>query len=201
MLISESHQFLFFHVAKAAGTSVRSALQPYCLPVTDSRWSSFLRHFDLPKDYRRYRFLKHASVCEAEGKLPAEMFADYRRITFVRNPWDRLVSQYVYRFRKRKKIEFSDYVDLCLKQGNLSQHDFLADKSGSIDFAFIGRFESLSQDYQRMGRELGVALPELPTLNASRHRTGCYQEYYSNDLRQKLQASFAADQECFDYEF
>lgn len=201
MLISDSHQFIFFHVAKAAGTSVRNTLQPYCLSPVDSRWISILRRFNLPSDYRKFRFLKHTSVAQAEAKLPAQVFTNYRRVAFVRNPWDRLVSQYIYHFRKREQRPFADYVQQSIRQQRLSQSQFLADSHGRVELDFVGRYEDLETDYQRLAEFLQLPLPPLPKLNASKHQSGDYRRHYDTELQQLLEPYLAEDMRQFDYTF
>ena len=55
MLISDSHQFIFVHNRKAAGTSIRNRLAPFSLPPPQGMWNK-LAHLNpsRTRDYRAY---------------------------------------------------------------------------------------------------------------------------------------------------
>ena len=63
MLISHSHRFIFFHVAKTAGLSVRNALQPYAEEPTK---------FKIKRPPKRKAGVRVASVDELVDKLKTE---------------------------------------------------------------------------------------------------------------------------------
>ena len=109
MLISDSHQFIFIHVPKTAGTSIRNALAPYALSRPSGKIASLLKHINLPRDYRKFRFGTHCTLAKVEQKLPTEVFQNYKKIAFVRNPWDRLVSMYAYRILGTDDIDVSTF--------------------------------------------------------------------------------------------
>jgi len=48
MIISDKKRFIFVHIPKTAGSSIKSALSPYSIEKPHSRRSWILRHFNLP---------------------------------------------------------------------------------------------------------------------------------------------------------
>jgi len=84
MLISDSKQFIFVHISKTAGTSIRAALEPYSVNAPRDKWHSFLRRFDLPKDYRQFKFSKHAYLSAADKKLPSDIYQSYFKFAVVK---------------------------------------------------------------------------------------------------------------------
>lgn len=207
MLFSDSKRFVFIHVQKTAGTSVGAALRPYANAEKRSKLGSFLRLFDFPRDYRRYKFRTHASLRDVQRKLPAEVFNGYFKFAFVRNPWDRLVSEYnaalkKHRNRRHRRIarlgDFEAFIRHELKRGRLLQYPMLANRDGEIGVDFVGRFESLDADFDTICRRIGVP-NELSHLNAHPHRN--YREYYDEGTRRLVAEGWAQDVETFGYEF
>jgi hypothetical protein len=206
MLVSDSKRFIFVHVPKAAGKSVREALAPYALP-RPPKFHSLLRLFGLPRDYRRYRFRTHGSLRDAQRILPNELFRDYFKFAFVRNPWDRLVSSYHYILerpshphhrRVRRLGAFSAYVEYEARRGRFLQYDLLIEAGGRLGMDFVGRFESLAQDFARICDRLGIAVA-LPHANVSRHRD--YTVYYDQATRKLVERHWRKDIETFGYTF
>lgn len=105
MLLSHKHQFLFVHIAKTGGTSVRDVLSRY-------RWDA---RYGMPQFIVNKlsqlcghklgcRFPRHSKVIAAKEMLPAEYFAGLYKFAFVRNPWDLQVSSYHHIKRERPHL-------------------------------------------------------------------------------------------------
>ena len=73
-MISTRHRCIFVHIPKTAGTSVEAALG----------W--FTEYTRGAQDHRSIRKLREA--------ITPDEFCTYFKFTFVRNPWDRVVSWY-----------------------------------------------------------------------------------------------------------
>ena len=52
---------------------------------------------------------RHATIIEYQKMYP-EYFSEYFKFTFVRNPWDRMVSFYRYREKKYGEKSFKNYI-------------------------------------------------------------------------------------------
>lgn len=206
MLISDNRKFIFVHVPKTAGTSVKTALKPFSLP-RPPRWFSLLRRFGLPRDYRRYRFPIHTSLAAIEWVVPADIHRGYFKFAFVRNPWDRLVSSY-HNIRERpghpqhrrvqRLPDFNAYVRYEAARGKLHQYRMLVDASGRIGVDFLGRFENLTADFAHVCARLGI---EAPLAHANRSNRTAYRAYYDQSLRELVREQWQEDVENFEYEF
>ena len=63
---------------------------------------------------------------------------------------------------------------------------------------FVGRFETLAEDFSIVAKRLGLREP-LPTGNASEHQP--YRDAYSKRMRAIVADLYAADIDAFDYSF
>jgi len=137
------------------------------------------------------------------------------RFTLVRNPWDKVVSHYEYR-RKRNKTEvaslgisFSEWVKKTygpekdpLYYNNPKafqpQVEWLKDDEGNMTIDFIGKFETINEDFNQIKSAIGLEA-ELPHLNASKRAD--YHSYYDDETREIVANWFREDIEAFGYRF
>jgi hypothetical protein len=195
--------WIFVHVQKTGGNSVRTALGG---DIFDAR-----KHF-MARDLR---------------EIYGEAVWDYCfKFSFVRNPWDRLVSwwsmidnarDYVdqaqppnafFGYVLKRTKNFEDFLLRCndeivdsdgRKNIFRNQIDYLIDEKGAIIVDFIGRFEHLQEDFDVISRHLGRAPVELPRTNTSQHAT--YTEYYSPATAEMVAKRYAQDIKQFGYRF
>ena len=181
--------FIFIHINKTAGTSIGNAIG---LPI---------KH--------------HQTAREVIATIGKDKWNKAYRFTLVRNPWDKVVSHYEYRRKKNKtevasrNISFSEWVrktygpqkDPVLYDNPRSfqpQVEWLKDDEGVINIDFIGKFETINEDFDQIKAAIGLDA-ELPHLNASR-RAG-YQSYYDDETREIVAEWFWEDIEVFGYRF
>ena len=96
MLISEEKGFLYYHLYKVAGTSIRNSLLPYCSRrvAAMQNINYGLRTFGIKIiDNPLYQF--HPDLNDVKSLL-GEEFYKYYRFTFVREPLDWQKSLYFF---------------------------------------------------------------------------------------------------------
>ena len=216
MLLSHRYQFLFVHIAKTGGTSVRSALQryrwrdPYYLPQwIASRLSGMTGHrlgIKLPR---------HCKAITAQEMLPREFYDSLFKFAFVRNPWDLQVSSYHHIRRERPQLmqaneSFEDFLRRKLDperpwQYHLdtsveSQSDYVIDLQGRQIVDFIGRYETLQEDFDHICDRIGITPITLPHRRKASDRAD-YRGYYDDSTRRLVAEHFAPDIERLGYEF
>jgi len=215
MLICHRRKFLFVHIAKTAGTSVRSTLNrlrwrdPYFIPqFVCSRISSLTGHRIACKIPR------HAKVIAAYEMLPREVFNELFKFAFVRNPWDLQVSSYHHLKRERPHLvgdrDFETFLRYKLDperpfQYHLDtsielQSDYLIDLHGKVLVDFVGRFENLEDDFNTICQRIGVTPPKLEHKRQAKDRGG-YRKYYNDATAALVAERFAADIKMFGYTF
>ena len=206
MIISDQKQFIFVHIPKTAGSSIQSALSEYGIEKPRSKTSRLLRHFNLPNDYQQFRFTLHSTLADAQKKMPNDVFQRYKKVAFVRNPWDRMVSSYAYKIhgtkdkKRTRDDDFETFLQTEFKRKKIQQVEYLQNSGGKLECDFIGRFENLAEDYQKLGEVLGIELPALPTLNKSKGRSD-YRDYYNDATKALIAKHYQDDIDFFEYAF
>lgn len=165
--------------------------------------------------------LGHMSYAWYERIAP-DLCDRFFTFSFVRNPWDRLVSAYHYLLaggaQKRdgalaKELSrfknFDEFANQWLDEDKLQHHihfvpqvEFLKNTDGAIGLDFIGRFESLNSDVERVcshldSRDLNPR--ELKKVNVSCRDD--YRRYYSEKSREVVADLYGADISKFGYSF
>ena len=217
MLISHTHRFIFFHVGKTGGMSVREVLSPFCEDPEKfkmRRPQPILEGSANPMYSVWQTLLLHAKVKDARKELPPAVFNEYYKFCFVRNPWDLQVSMYHFILRephaaKHDQVKalknFDEFVEWVAVTSDpyprgitKLQQDMISDADGHIPIDFIGYYESLDADFNRVVQTLHIDA-SLPHLNKSNHSD--YRTYYKDHTRELVAQIFAPDIERFGYTF
>ena len=208
MIISTKKSFLFLHVYKVAGSSIRRALLPYADKrlVAGQSLNYLLGQLRMPR-LQSPLYSYHPRLRDVRAAMDRADFDRLYKFTFVRNPWDWQVSLYHYALQSprhpqyelmRSFAGFDDYLDWRVNEELRLQSDFLTDEEGRLLVDFCGRFETLNDDFRTICERVGIPC-KLPFVNQSDRRH--YAEYYSDKGREIVQRAFAADIENFGYEF
>ena len=108
MLISHKHKWIFCHIPKSAGTAIKHQLFPQA-DVSGCSLAQQAEGFDRYPAYgpkADLDFYVHDPLIKIIRTLKNKKNIDassYFKFSFVRNPWDRLVSFYFYRIKESKK--------------------------------------------------------------------------------------------------
>ncbi len=184
---------IFVHVPKAAGVSVAQAL-----------FGGLGGGHHTVDDYR-------CAYSAAE-------FESYFKFTFVRNPWDRVLSAYSFLQRggfdaadsswAREKLgrfsSFEAFVRGWLTEANIwtelhffPQYYFIT-IGGRVAVDFVGRVETIERDFGTVTSRLGLDAT-LPHLNRSGERN--YREWYSEKLAHIVADVYRTDIDLLGYKF
>ena len=210
-MISHDKKCIFIHIPKCGGTSVEDVIWPKEQGRTEEDlWMGFVSRFE-----NKYQTggLQHLLAWQVREEVGHDVFRDYYKFAFVRNPWDRVVSQFAYIQRRpdlmdyvgmTSNTEFKAYLELIRLKEHVQwmpQVRFLLDHDGSLLVDRIGRLESFNEDCAQIFDALGLALDQLPGhVNLSKRQA--FQYYYSDSEAVEIVANIFADDISFlGYEF
>lgn len=192
----DANEAIFVHIPKCAGTTICRFL------------------FGQDK-------VTHRSIARYQLIFSPAEFERYFKFTFVRNPWDRLVSAYHFlaagggtegdqRWAAdylRPAGDFTRFVEEWLPRPEVQRRHYFRPQHTYVGLPgaaapavdFVGRVETLDEDLatvcQRLGRE-----PVIPgRVNRSEHRD--YRDLYQPRTRRMAAEVYRRDLEWFGYEF
>ena len=221
MLVSHRHRYLFVHIAKTGGTSVRKVMRQdrWGDPLY---WPSFLCHRISRLCQHRLGSMmpRHAPALVAREMLPPTLFEQLFKFTFVRNPWDRLASGYRHFRQERLDLlrryqigNFAEFVDWILTVApdrtpraaliralRRPQSEYLVDWNGRLLVDFVGRYERLEEDFRKIADRLGLKGRKLPHERRSSER-GDYRSMYTDALAERVGQVYTSDRSAFGYRF
>jgi hypothetical protein len=144
--------------------------------------------------------------------LSTKQFDDYFKFSFIRNPFERAVSEYFYRCKIHKNYEnehptFDHFIaqDLEYTQRQQSIHQHLLPNYDFIymndvcKMNFVGRYENLQNDYDTLCDMINKPKSKLKIKNSTYHNH--YSEYYSEQTKKLLVSKYANDIQYLDYTF
>jgi len=159
---------------------------------------------------------QHLPAVVLRQLVPPEVWGGYYKFSFVRNPWDLCVSSYHYMkhaFETSPELvihdpdlaavmaacDFEGYLralPLFSARGDMTA--YLADDDGQPLVDFVGRFETIEQDFATICARLGVT---TSLTHENRGDRADYREYYTAVTRQIVARHYARDIERFEYTF
>lgn len=216
MLLSHRYNFLFVHIAKTGGTSVRAALRskswadPYKIPMFICSKLSRLTGHTLGA-----KFPRHSKAIAAREMLPQDFYDRLFKFAIVRNPWDLQVSSFHHIRRERPQFlfghddfrtflkfkldpnrEYQYHIDTSIEM----QSDYLIDLHGKVIVDFIGRYESLHDDFDHICKTIGIDC-SLPHRRKATDRQKDFRSYYDDETAELVASHFRQDIDLLGYRF
>lgn len=201
MPISHKHKSIFVHIPKCAGSTVEKTLEIY---GSDNKGNNNI----LDKDILFGHNVQHYTYDEIMKNVDKDV-SDYFSFSFIRNPWDRMVSEFFWRKpwdQEIKNHSFSDFIErICDFDLNhpemcphfIEQYKFILDKNGNKLVDFIGRTENFNKDFGYIIKKLGIK--DYLSVNKTVHKN--YTSYYNKKTRQMIFNKYKKDIQYFDYKF
>lgn len=224
MIISHKHKYIFIKTTKTAGTSLEIALSKYCGPddiITPiSREDEAMRQelgyrgpqnyvvpFSryTPRDflraaYRRQRlqFYNHCSAAFIMRHIDCDVWNSYFKFCFERNPWDKVVSRYHWKFKTEPRPTLSEYIRTAPTLTYGGADLYRCDSEIVVDRVF--QFENLPGALEEIREQIGLdEVPQLPRAKGH-YRTDkrSYRDVLSDSDRETIANAFAREITQFD---
>ncbi len=237
MLISHRKQFIFTKTRKTAGTSVESYFEQYCMP--EGQWT---------ESHRRKEYTSEAGIIGHRARdiagttwynhMPAKMVRDqigldiwnaYFKFTVVRNPFDRLISEFFHRKwaidrytrrqrwqafgrrllgrgtpedRIRGKTDIEQFRSWLHHGGScIDRGAYVIDDEVCVDY-FI-RYEELAAGVEHVCNRVGVPFvpDQFPTFKSGmRHQEIPIRAYYDSASEAIARDAYAWELDYFNYD-
>lgn len=189
-MINDKHKFIFIHIPRTGGTSIQKQLATHIIEPT-----------------------KHWNMWDWEKQAGDKKFNNYFKFTFVRNPWDIVISKYLDRWYYRENNPhlkngpigglagksllyfLQNYTTIPHEHGDTQLEYFDPEK---VDF--IGRFENRKRDLNTISQKIGFNISSDYMLRKKTHKKH-YTEYYDDESREIVAERYARDIERFGYKF
>lgn len=218
--------YIWLHIKKAAGQSMRTALgdsyvqtlrrvpTPFAA-LPKEQWNDNLNNFRVPLgdfDYRRMLFAKKCLYEDFDARF---------KFAIVRNPFDRAVSCWryltksVWRTSPRywwARRSFSYFLAMLPEvwesrsDRHIATHTApmwpdICGENGELLLDFIGRLESINDDFRVVCEKLDIPFTPFPHVNKRQQRAAEYRQAYDRRTRASVERLFADDIQRLGYDF
>lgn len=212
-MLSHKFKFIFYHNPRTGGTSIGKALGDYC-------------EYNLESNNPPTEFRKHTTLVTIKNIIGEDKFNEYYKFSFVRNPWDRLLSLYnwgvhichlhfaddVYErdqipikmWRNTDFLTWGKDIFFKMKLFQKRKHwgpqlPFLM-KDSHLLVDYIGKFEEIESSFRNILKILGFNV-NLPHIYASPVHAKGYNFFYDDELKCMTESLFKEDIEYFNYSY
>lgn len=218
MIVSHKYKFVYIKNKKVAGTSIEIALSKFCgpkdiltklTPKEDEEKRKKLGYTSRQND-KNGKYYNHMPAKGVRKIIGNDKWNEYYKFCHVRNPWDRMVSKYLFRRWKytRMNWDFKDFikhkverVDLGVARQKSYKRITESNKFILDDFyKFENMTETLKDIKEKIGFSENIILPETKTKTRGKDRIH-YSHYYDDYCIEAVRNTFKWEIEKFGYEF
>jgi hypothetical protein len=195
-MVSHKHKTIFVHIPKTGGTSIEQLIWPVEKGRAESDlWMGLVDGF-----HNKYQTggLQHLLAIQIRQELGANIFNEYFKFCFVRNPWDKAISQFSY-MKKRQDLRdfigmkagdcFKRYLELIKRTEHVQwmpQYKFVFDGNGESLVDFVGYFEKIERDIRCVLSQVGLEYKYMPHLNKSERDPGIIHDAESYEMIKEM---------------
>ena len=224
MIVSHSRRFIFVKTRKTAGTSLQATLASLCdgrdivtrtglaTDYVAGNYGGFANPFPywlarprvhhplrtLRRFWEGERFFDHMFLHELYALPESAQWRDYFKFCFERNPWDKVVSRYFWKYRER--AQRPDFETFVATDRLVSDYDMYS-INGEVAVDYIGRYENLAESIAEIGRRLGCSISMPGKANSGTRQVRDYRSMYSEKSHDIVAKHFAREIKLFGYKF
>lgn len=194
--IYDNIKCVFVHIPKTAGTSIEKCIRD----IND-----------------KTQVIGGHSTADSLLKYKRDDFCNYFTFTIVRNPWDRLLSAYLYMQKMgtcdilgNKEIKehktFESFVMNYCNEKSINDNMHLKPQyifvciDNKIAVDYWGKYENLHIEWEFLCKKFKTKI-HLPWLNKTNDEYNSYKKLYTKQMIDKVQILYKKDIELFNYSF
>lgn len=175
MIISHKHKFIFIKTMKTAGSSLEIHLSKFCGSKDVFTSMSYENHsgqncrsyfnpiadigeFGLKEAFknlkRKRRYYNHMPAWLIKDRIGKNIWDNYFKFCFERNPWDKTVSHYYWR-KHRTPMSLDDYFkkgDFCINYPLYTDRE----TQSAMILDFVGKYETMEADIKHVCDQIGI---------------------------------------------
>ncbi|MEZ4874054.1 MAG: sulfotransferase family 2 domain-containing protein [Flavobacteriaceae bacterium] len=221
-MISKEQKFIFIHNFKTGGTSIEKKLGHFNTLERDVQDHRTIKDIEL-LTHRGFFFKKGLYALKIgkpksalrnlslslQPELTRKEYERFYKFSFVRNSWARMYSWYANVMKEEwhrklygitnESYSFEKFLKEKINHATFSQWHFLTDFKGNVPMDFIGRFETLQEDFNIVCEHLGIEDPTLPKLLVRNY--GHYTENYNEITKDLVYSLYREEIDYFKFEF
>ena len=168
VLVSHSHKFIFLKTRKTAGTSVEMMLEPACAPkdhTVQHKTPGLVSEYGIVgarmSTPAHGVWKNHILADHVRDQLGAEQFDSYKKITTIRNPFDRMMSMFMWRHAKnnvqsRTLAEIREAFGRYVQKAGWQTDRYVTHVKSQFIIDCSVRFEHLVADLAKLMNTLGM---------------------------------------------
>ena len=193
--IAPTKKYVFIRVFKTGSTTIREELQKN---DPDAGLELLERRNGIRTKHVKSYWIKENIF----SKLGLD-WDEYFKFGFVRNPWDRELSNYFFNNKKLKPpedVSFKEWLNIRLqKDGQIDSANELQCQY-LTDVDYIARFENFEEEVKYIFNKIGVPISQqLMHIRKTEHKP--YWEYYDDVDIMKVYEWYKKDIEMYNYKF
>ena len=221
-MIDHDLKCIFIHLPRTAGASISTAI---------SQRKKEGERFERTARGKKQTKKIHFTVEQAQKMFGRDIWDEYLTFAFVRNPWDRLVSQYQWRLAKDEKdvadrpykewvkwrwenwLHWLEHPRKVIRGKAVLGHRDRAivlthafdtiydDKEDKLLVDWIGRYENLRDDFETLCGKLGVDRDIVLPHKHNAKDRPHYTEFYDDETIEIVRKFYKNDIEVLEYKY
>lgn len=227
MIISHKHKFIFIKTEKSAGTSIEAALSCFCgdsdiitplVPEDEEKRKSIsgktANNYYVP--FRKYslrnwgkllikgsrsKFYNHITAREIKQFVDKKVWDTYFKFCFERNPWDKVISWYYWRYKTEPRPSITEFIDSGEAAKVSAYPLYTINDKIVVDKVFL--FENMTKELEEISSSLSLpkqlVLPQ--TKGEFRQDKRHYRDILKPQDRDAIAKLFGREIELFGYKY
>tara|TARA_B100001093_G_scaffold519468_1_gene608622 strand:- start:343 stop:1014 length:672 start_codon:yes stop_codon:yes gene_type:complete len=223
MPLLRKYKSIFIHIPKCGGSSVESVLFPEEDRLPNNLWMGIglgknpeycLSGLGFRNQYGITGGLQHLPAKTIKRVVDKNLFDSYFKFCFVRNPYERAVSQFFYskNFRsdlcewidlpQNGEFSFTDYLNAIISSPTHVQFqpqcDFIFEGPNLL-VDFVGRVDNFQEDFDFICNMIDIPSKKIPHANKSNNLH--YRDMYSLSDKRLVEKIYECDIDFLKYSF